>query len=313
MNRYARFLLVITIIALLAVCGCNYIPTSPTSTTTSAITLTDQLGRTVTIKKIPQRIISLSPSNTEILFALGLGDKVVGVTDYCDYPPEATNKPSIGDYFKPTIEQIVALEPDLVLADSIQKADTIPILEEHDITVFGIDPKNLNEVLQSITIIGDITGAKDAAANLVSQMQNRIDAIANKTKDLTNGQKPGVYYIVWHDPLMVAGSATLEDEFINLAGGINIARDLSSYSKSLNWEAVVAANPDVIIVSSNMDTDETLKYIMSKPELVGTSARQNGKVYGVDTNLSGRAGPRIVMGLQRFAECIHPELFPLPD
>jgi iron complex transport system substrate-binding protein len=312
MNRGTRFLLVISIIALLAVCGCNYIPTSPTSTTTSAITLTDQLGRTVTIDKVPQRIVSLAPNNTEILFALGLGDKVVAVTDYDDYPPEVKNITSIGGFSTPDIEKIISLAPDLILADSIQKVEVIPQLEAKGLTVFGTDPKNLSEVLQAITIVGDITGAQEAATSLVSQMQSHIDTIANKTKGLTIEQKPRVYYVVWHDPLMVAGSATLEDELISLAGGINIAGNRGSYY-DISLEAVLAADPDVIIVSSDMATEDTLKFIMSESRLAETSARQNNRVYGVDTDLSGRAGPRIVMGLQRFAECIHPELFPGTD
>ena len=312
MKKLARFLLIYSVLILLVFLGCASPQVSTTNNPTTPITLTDQLGRTVTIDKIPQRIVSLSPSDTEILFALGLGDKVVGVTEYCDYPPEAKNIASIGGFSNPNIEQIVALSPDLILGDSIQKDNIIPQLEAKGLTVFGIDPKNINEVLQSITLIGDITGAKDAATNLVSQMQSQINAIVNKTKDLTNEQKPGVYYIVWHEPIMVAGSATLEDELINLAGGINLGGNLGSYY-DLSLETILEANPDVLIISSDMGTDATLNYVLAESRLNETSALQNNRVYGVDTNLSGRTGPRIVQGLLEFARCIHPELFPGTD
>ncbi len=316
-------LLIGLVLVLLVMAGCGGVTTTSatitstntvTSTVTTAtenfpLTLTDQLGRMVTVNKVPERIVSLSPSNTEILFALGLRDKVVGVTDYCDYPPEAKNIASTGDYSTPNIEQIIALSPDLILADSIQEYyGIIPELEKYNLTVFGLDPKNLNDVLVSIALVGEITGATEAATELVSQMQNQIDKISGKIKDLTADQKPGVYYVVWHDPIMVAGSETLEHEFIRLAGGINLGGSNGSYY-DLTLEAIIEANPDVIIVSSDMATDATLKYVLAESRLAGTSALQNNRVLGVDTNLSGRPGPRIVQGLLEFAKCMHPELF----
>jgi iron complex transport system substrate-binding protein len=268
----------------------------------------DQLGRTVTIDKIPQKIISLAPANTEILYALGLADKVVAVTDYDDYPPEVKDKPSIGGYSNPNIEKIVSLSPDLILADSIQKIEVIPQLEAKGLTVFALDPKNLDGVMQAITLVGEITGADQAAANLVSQMQSQINAITDKTNNLSAEQKPRVFYIMWHDPLMTVGAETIEDELITIAGGVNITGNLESYPK-IQLEDVLVANPEVIIVGTGMGSDTPFQFAKAEPRLAGTSARQNNRIYGVDIDLTGRVGPRLVMGLQQFAECIHPELF----
>ena len=269
------------------------------------------MGRTVTIDKVPQRIISLAPSNTEILYALGLADKVVAVTDYDDYPSEVKDKPSIGGYSNPNIEKIVSLSPDLILADSIQKTEVIPQLEAKGLTVFALDPQNLDGVTQAITLVGEITGADQAAAKLVSQMQSQINEITDKTKNLSVEQKPRVFYIVWYDQsgIMTAGSGTLENELISLAGGVNIAGNLSSYP-DISLEAVVAADPEVIIVGSAVGMETSSQFAKTDPILAETSARQNNRIYEVDIGLTGRTGPRLVMGLQQFAEAIHPELFP---
>ena len=320
-------LLVIIVLAMAVFMGCNQVATTTTTITSTTqvvttitadfpMTLTDQLGRTVTIDKVPQRIISLSPSNTEILYALGLGDKIVGVTDWCNYPPEAADKPSIGGFSTPDIEKIISLAPDLILADSIQEDEVIPQLEEIGLTVVGLSPDDIGigEVLQAITLVGKVAGAEEAANILVSKMQSEIDSIVDKTKDLTEEEKPLVFYIIWHEPLMTAGSGTMEDELIRLAGGINMNGDLIRYP-DISLEAVLAANPEVIITGIGMGTggDATFQFARTEPRLAGISARQNDRIYGVATDLSGRTGPRLIIALQQFAAAIHPELFPVTE
>ena len=283
---------------------------SATSPRPTSVTVTDQIGRTVTINGTPQRIISLAPSNTEILYALGLGDKLVARTDYDNYPPEVTQKPSIGGFSTPNIEQIVAMNPDLVLAAQIQAAQVIPQLEADGITVVCLNPENLQQVLDSITLVGKVTGAEQAASDLVASMQQRIDAITSKTKDLTAAQRPRTMYLVWPDPIMVGGGDTLQGEMIQAAGGTNIAQDLKGYA-TMNIESVLAANPQVMIASTGMGegADAGYQFIKTDSRLAETDARVNGQVYAVDQDLVSRAGPRIVDALEAFAKAIHPELF----
>lgn len=274
------------------------------------IEVTDQLGRVVKLEKVPERIISLVPGNTEILFALGLGDKVVGVTEYCDYPPEAQEKPKIGGFSTPNIEEVVALSPDLILATQRHETEIIPALEGKGLTVFALDPKTLDEILEAITLIGEITGKEEAASQLVSEMSNRIKAVTDKTDNLPEAQRPRVFYVTWHDPLKTAGGDTWHEELIVKAGGINIAHDLTGYA-AISLEAVIHANPQVIITGAGMGTgtDLPLQFALTEPRLRGVDARINNRVYAVLDDLSSRPGPRIVDGLEQFAESIHPELF----
>lgn len=277
----------------------------------SPIEVTDQLGRVVKLEKFPEIIISLAPSNTEILFALGLGDKVVGVTEYCDYPEAAQEKPKIGGFSTPNIEEVVALSPDLIIASQRHEAEIIPALEGRGLTVFALDPQTLDEILEAITLVGDITGNEEAASQLVTEMSNRIKAVTDKTDDLPQSQRLKVFYMTWDDPLTTTGGDTWHEELIVKAGGINIFQDLTGGHVSVSLETVIDANPQVIITGAGMGTGENkpLQFALNETRLAGVDARINNRVYVVSTNLSGRAGPRIVEALELFAKCIHPEIF----
>jgi len=299
------FLVSLIVLAILVSCA-----PPPKKVTSYLIEITDQLGRVVKLEGIPQRIISLAPSNTEILFALGLADKVVAVTDYCDYPSEVKEKPSIGGFSTPNIEELVALSPDLILATSIHEKRIIPQLEGKGITVFALNPKTLDEVLEAINLVGEITGEEEKASGLVAEMGNRIKAVTDKTGGMFESQKPRVFYIVWHDSLMAAGLETLQDDLMAKAGGINIARDLTGYA-DISLEVAIAANPQVMIAGGGHGSGEelTFQFAKTEPRLANTAARQNDRVYMIDSDLTSRPGLRIVEGLEKFAEFIHPELF----
>lgn len=308
MSRHIRIcLFVLLSLVLLVSLSCS----SPKATeTTFTIEITDQLKRTVNLDKIPQRIISLAPSNTEILFALGLADRVVAVTDYCDYPAEAKQKPSVGGFSTPNIEQIVSLSPDLVLVTSIHQKQAIPNLEQRGIAVFALTPKTLDSVLDAISLVGKITGKEKEASKLLAEMQTRIKAVTNAINSLPQSQRPRVLYITWNDPLMTVGAGNLDDDIIRKAGGTNIAQNLSG-SATITLEAVVQANPEVIIAGVGMGTgaDQPYQFAMTETRLKNTDARLNNRVYAIDMNLAGRAGPRIADVLEQFASFIHPELF----
>ncbi len=303
MKIFARYSFLIAI-ALTTLISLNCVPQSPSGN------IVDGLGRKVTINTVPQRIVSLAPSNTEILFALGLGDKVVGDTEYCNYPEAAKTKSKVGGFSTVDIEKVVSLRPDLVLATQIHSKTVIPALENLGITVVALSPHSLNEVLDSIALAGKITGQDKEAAELVSDMSTRIKGITDKTQKLPPDQRPRVFYVTWHDPLWTAGPGTISHDVINLAGGQNIASDING-DKTIDLETVINRNPEVIIVSVGMGTGEDLpwQYIKSESRLKNTQALLNGRVYKIDGDLIDRPGPRIVEALEQMAQFIHPELF----
>jgi iron complex transport system substrate-binding protein len=300
--------LVILLTALLTSCG-------QTTTTTGPTTVTDQMGRTVNLTtNQPQRIISLSPSNTEILYALGLADRIAGVCNYSDFPAEAANKPSVGAYDKPDFEKLVSLNPDLVLGNIEHEHTIMPQLESKGIPVLGINPKSINGVMDSITLIGKVTGKDKEAAAMVKDLQSRIERVTNKTKNLADSQKPRVFYIIWNDPLWTTGANTFHDELIQMAGGVNIAHNLDGYA-DISLETVVADNPQIIIAGVGMGTGEDVPfdYAKTEPRLKDTEARVNNQVFSVNMDTASRPGPRLVDALEDFLAIIHPELRDQPN
>ena len=284
-----------------------------TACTTEALpgTFIDGLGRTVNIEEVPETIISLAPSNTEILYALGLEDKIVGVTEYCDYPEAAQDKPKIGGFSTVDVERVVEIQPDLILAANKHKDEAIPALERLGLTVLALDPKTLDEVLEAITLVGRCTGSEDEASLLVTEMNNRIEAVTDETDNLTPAQRLRVLYVTWHDPLMTVGSGALHNELIQQAGGTNIFQDLTDNYPNISLEAVIEANPQVIITGVGMGTGEDLpfQFASTEPRLEDVDARINNRVYAITNNLVSRSGPRTVDALERLAKMIHPEIF----
>jgi iron complex transport system substrate-binding protein len=286
-------------------------PTTPT--TPASVTVTDQEGREVTVAAAPARIVSLAPSNTEIIYAMGIEDRLVGRTDYCNYPPEVAEVPSIGGFSTPDLETVVALEPDLVLATSMHE-EIVGQLEALGIATVVLAPQTIDEILASIELVGLAAGAEDEAAALVDEMSARIEAVAALTEGLAPEEMVRTCFVVWHDPLMLAGGDTLYEELIRVAGGSNIISDQSDYP-SIDLEEVIVADPQVIIVGVGMGTGEDLplQFLLDEPVLAVVSARQNDRVYAIDQDIVGRFGPRIVDALEQFASFLHPELFGAPD
>jgi iron complex transport system substrate-binding protein len=296
------FLVLLSIALILTACG----PTNPTSSGG----VVDDLGRSVSIKGIPQRIISLAPSNTEILFALGLGDKVVGVTEYCDYPPEALDKEKIGGFSTPDIEKVIALQPNLILAGSIHAKEVVPALEERGLAVFVLAPENLEGILKDIEVVGKITGKEKEAFELITQLEERIEEITDKTESLKPQERPRVFFITWHDPLKSMGSKSLPNELIEKAGGVNIFQDVEERNFEVEFETVVYRDPEVIIVTVGHAAGEAKAFEWAKeePRLKVTEAGKNSRIFPLDTGLT-RYGPRAVDALDEFAKFIHPEIF----
>ncbi|MCX7841093.1 MAG: cobalamin-binding protein [Anaerolineae bacterium] len=278
----------------------------PPTPTPAAQTVTDDVGRTVTIKGVPQRIVSLAPSNTEVLYALGLGARVVGVTEFCNYPPEAKEKPKIGGFAKIDLERVVGLNPDLVLATNIHAKSVVPELEKRGITVIVAEPKNVNDVLAKITFIGKLTGTSDNAAKLTAQMQARIDAVTSKVA--TAKTKPRVYYEI-DKTFFTAGPGSFINDMIVKAGGINIAADAKTAYPQLTAEAIIAKDPEVILLGS-MNFGETPDVVRARPGWANISAVKNGRIVPIpNEDVISRPGPRIVEGLELIARALYPELF----
>jgi len=269
----------------------------------------DDMGREVSIDKAPQRIVSHVPSITETLFALGLGDRVVGVSDYCDYPEEAKLKTSVGNYYNPSIEAIVAQAPDLVLTDG--HSESIEDLKPLGINFFVIDPKDIDGILEDIELLGKITGVESEAKALVSEMSSRFTQIASQVQ---GAPRVRVFYVFDATDLnnpWTAGPGSFADALITMAGGENIAAKAQGAWVQLSIEQLVSADPEVILIDASMGTAiVSQEELMAHPAWQGLTAVKQGRIQLVDGDLVNRPGPRIIQGLEEIAKAIHPELFP---
>lgn len=314
MNKLGVFLLTLVLaisVSLIAATGCaGGEPKTVTTTTTvtetaTTISITDDLGREVTIEGIPSRIVSLAPSNTEIIYALGLGDNLVGVTELCNYPEEAMEKEKVGAYDNVDIEKIIAINPDLILAEDMHKVEVIPALGRFGFDVVALVPHNLQEVMDSIILIGRITGTEEKALQIVDDMSKKIKAITDETDKINQAEKPKVLYVIWHEPIMSVGSDTRIHELIEKAGGVNIAAVAGEGYPTLTLEEIINTNPQVIMVND----DISLQFILNESRLAVVDAFINGQIYGINADLTNRPTPRIVKALELMAKMIHPEIF----
>ncbi|HJJ87425.1 MAG TPA: cobalamin-binding protein [Methanocorpusculum sp.] len=276
----------------------------------SAVTITDDLGVTVTIENPPERIVSLSPANSEILFALGLDEKIVGVTEYCTYPEAALSKEKIGGFSTVNIEKVSVLNPDLIVAADGNSEETVAHLRELGFTVITINADTIDTTLDDILLLGKATGADDEAEALVSSMKEDLAEIAEKT---SAEEKPTILHCMWTDPLWVSGSATFQDEMITAAGGINAAAAEEGWV-ALTMEKFLTMNPDIIVVDSGngmgVGADDALRdFFLKDPRMQSLSAVQNERVYVVNADIIDRGGPRIVDGVEALAEIAHPDIF----
>jgi len=269
------------------------------------LTLTDQVGRQVTVEIEPERIISLSPSHTEILYAIGLGDRLVGATEYCNYPADAASKPRIGGFSDVDFEQVVGLAPDLVLVSTIHMSEVVPRLEELGISVFVINPPTVLDVLDGILTIGLLTGRGLTAAELVAEMAERIDAVVAAVE---GASPPKVFWELGAE-LYTAGPGSFVDDLIALAGGENVAADAQSQWPQLSVEAIVLEDPDVIVLADH-NYGETAEKVAARPGWEGIRAVKEGRIVELtDDDIFSRPGPRIVEALEFLARIFHPDRF----
>ncbi|MFC1903131.1 ABC transporter substrate-binding protein [Chloroflexota bacterium] len=272
-------------------------------------TFTDDLGRQVTIEKAPERIVSHVPGLTEILFALGLEERIVGVSDFCDYPQAAKLKDKIGGFFNPSIERIVELTPDLVVTNgSVESLMTQ--LDALGITYMVLKPEDIEGILKNIQLVGKATGTEKRAIEVVKDMQDRMLRVSTKVND-TPGVR--VFYTFATTDLnnpWTAGPGSFVDSLIGMAGGENIGAKALAPWVQFSIEEVASSDPEVILVdASHGSVVIPMAQLKQHPHWRGISAVKQGRVYPIDGDLVNRPGPRIVLGLEEMVKVIHPELF----
>jgi iron complex transport system substrate-binding protein len=271
-----------------------------------AYTVKDMTGREVTVAAPPRRIVSLVPSVTEILFTIGGQDRLAGVTDFCDFPPEARRKPRVGSMLAPSLEAIVALRPDLVVATTAgNRQETFDQLARLGIPVYVVNPSRLAEVLELMTRLAALTGRSEAAEPVVAALRGRIQAVRTRVTPLP---RPRVLYVLWPEPLIVPGRGALITELIAAAGGESVTADGGEAYPRYSVEAALARAPEVILLarhgtpSSRISREQWARF-RTLPAI------RAGRFHDVDGNLLHRYGPRVVDGLERLARLIHPEAF----
>lgn len=264
--------------------------------------IVDDFGNEIKLDQPAERIISLAPSNTEILFAIGAGEKVIGVTTYDDYPEEALAIEKIGDFNGINIERIIELEPDLVINYGDGITEENQRLIEAGIPIAGFEPESIEEITDVIIRIGVLTGNAEEASALAEDMIDRKNEIIEKLKDVDQKK---VFYEVWHEPLMAAGPGSFVDELIILAGGENIAADADSEYPQFDLEQLIERNPQVYITANDLP-EKTIESIKERPGYAEIDAVKEDQLYLVDGNIMSRPGPRIIQALELIVESIHP-------
>jgi len=326
-NRNLAIIITIAmIIAVLSISGCTSSSpqASPAASASASPTtaqsgypmnITDNFGRVITISHMPQRIVSLSPANTEMLFDLGVGDKIVGGTEYDDYPPAAENITHVGGFSTVDYEMVANVSPDVIFAEDTISNDSVNEMESMGFPVILLDNSNMSMIENNIKLMGEVTGTESNATALVNNINAQMSNISAKTAGLNASQKPSVLLLAGYvsgESIYVFGSGTYGDDLINLVGGTNAAANITSYGV-MSPEAIIAANPDYIIdpvgnTMGDINSFESLKN-GSVTWMQGLTAYKEGHIIMVNANVMERPGPRLPQAALEIAQAIHPELF----
>jgi len=267
--------------------------------------LTDETGRRVNVPAHPRRIVSLAPDITEILFALGLEKEIVGVTRFSDYPEAARTRTKVGSYINLSLERILGLHPDLVIGTTNgNRKEAVDKLAMAGIPVYVTNPQRFSNIAETIVNIGRITGRDAAARKLAGEMKRKADRIVSRTVDC---RKPKVFVQIDSNPLISIGRNTIYHELIGMAGGINIAGRAQGKYPRYSMESVIKERPDVILISSMIGKASRKAALDSWSRWQDIPAVRNRRIYFIDSDLTDRFSPRIVHGLEKIAEILHPE------
>ncbi|MFH1202258.1 MAG: cobalamin-binding protein [Candidatus Omnitrophota bacterium] len=252
------------------------------------------------------RYISFAPSTTEILFALGLDDEIVGVSTFCNYPPKAQEKEKVGTFSQPNIEKILSLKPDIIFCTGLEQAGTVKELKQLNLKVYVSDPCDIEGLFNSIREIGRLTSKEKEADALIGKMKTAISEISSLVKLINKKDMPRVFVEIWYDPLMTAGKGSFIDELLRLAGGVNIAYDTPRPYSYFSPEQVLKRNPTCIILTY-MSNEKPLMAVSRRFGWEEISAVKNNRIYNdINPDLLLRPGPRLVEGLKE----LHKRLYP---
>lgn len=268
-------------------------------------TFVDDLGRKLYLAKHPTRIVSLAPSITEMLFAIGLDQEIVGVTEFCDFPPAAREKPKVG-YSQPNLEAVVALRPDLVLAPkSVLRVDLLTKLEQVKIPTFVLEPATLEDILAHIQLLGRMVGRTSESVREADRIRKQV---AELTARLSGVPRPSILYVLNSEPLITAGPGSYIHHLIELAGGRNAAANADAPYPRLSMEEVLRQNPEILLFPvgrfEGIPQDQQDRW----KQWTSLAAVQQNHLFQIDADLLNRPGPRIVQGLQQLVHVLHPDV-----
>lgn len=314
---YSLLLAMMLVLGVLAGCGETKTEdniNSGQSTTEEAsfpVTIKDASDQEVVIDEKPEKLVSLMPSNTEIVFALGLGDELVGVSDYDNYPAEAAEKEKVGG-MEFNVEKIISLNPDVVLAHASSAHNSTEGLQQIrdagiDVVVVN-DAANFEDVYGSIDMIGQATGTTKEAEQLVADMKGKLADIKEKAATISDSNKKSVYIEVSEDPLFTTGKNTFMQEMLDTINASNVFSEEGWIQ--VDQEAVIAANPDVIITTYGAYAkEEPIDQISSRKGWEDIAAVKEKQIVDVDSDMVTRSGPRLVEGVEAIAEAVYPDVF----
>ena len=252
------------------------------------------------------RIISLAPNATEMIFALDKQHCLVAVTNGCDYPPEAKDIECIGGFGPASIEKVLALAPDYIIAEGMPEKKTFDMLSKTGIEFIDVEINNVQQMFDKLLLIGKATGASDRANAMILEMQGELIAIQEKHKDIKSENRPTVFIEIWNDPMTSAGSNSFIDDVINLAGGVNAARSIEQAYPQINPEVVIEWNPDVIISCPMSPAGNIPEQIAGRIGWENISAvKHNRIVVDFPNDLILRSGPRVIEGIKLLADYLH--------
>jgi iron complex transport system substrate-binding protein len=292
-------------LAVLSISTCARRPNTRTLSTTETHEVTDEAGRRVVLPVKIDRIVSLAPNLTEIVFAVGAGERLVGRTTYCDYPDEARKVAEIGDTMNPSIERIIALKPQVVLVSTASQLEAFTQqLAQQQIAVYITNPRSLDEVFRSIETLGNLFGNHDQAANLVAGLRKRTAAVETSTK---TAKPVRVFYQVSGEPLYTIGREAYLTDLIRRAGGVSVTADVPGAFPRFSDEAALAARPEAIILSTGGSMGTANANVAAA--LKRSPAVLNDRVYKINGDYLSRPGPRLIDGLEAIAHALHPEAF----
>jgi iron complex transport system substrate-binding protein len=306
---------VVLSIALLAACERSAVESkapaaNPPAEDSSKIRLVDRLDREVRFSKIPTRIVSLSPSTTELLFALGLGSSVVGRTEHCNYPLEALDIAKVGSGTLEGIsrEAIVSLQPDLVLCKWDSHQPLIETFEKLAIPIVAFGPENIQDMFKEARLIGSITGHQTQAEQLVDRMSARLERLKAVVSKISVQDRKRVFYQVWDAPLMTAGPTSFIGELLTTAGFNNVFSDMTNRYTRVSSEVLVERDPQIIFAPTTHSTEVKLESFATRSGWENVTAVREGKIYIINGDQVSRCGPRLLDAMEQMIRLGYPDI-----